>query len=244
MARVSLHLGTSGWAYAEWRPAFYPAGLPHRRLLAHYAGALSACEVNATFYRLQSATTVARWAAETPPGFRFAAKAHRALTHGSRLEPEPGPDGLLGRFVASLEPLGDRLGALLVQLPPRRERDDRALGALLAALPPGVPPALEFRHPSWHVPEVAARVVAAGGTVCLAETDGRAPDRLPEGRIAYVRLRAGHYDPAARRRLRDLLVREAETRPVYAFAKHEGVPAGDPHAGVGLAVWLAEATAA
>jgi uncharacterized protein YecE (DUF72 family) len=241
---VSLHVGTSGWAYAEWRPAFYPAGLPQRLFLSHYASRLTACEVNATFYRLQSPATMERWAGETPADFRFAAKAHRALTHGVRLDPESGPDGLMGRFAASLQGLGDRLGALLVQLPPTRTRDDAALRALLAALPDGLPPAVEFRHPSWDAPEVAGLVAAAGGTLCLSETEGRVPRRLPEGPIAYVRLRAERYDAAARDGWRRLLEREAADRPVYAFAKHEGVPAGDPHAGVGLATWLREATAA
>jgi uncharacterized protein YecE (DUF72 family) len=237
---VSLHLGTSGWAYAEWKPAFYPADLPQRLFLSHYAGRLTACEVNGTFYRLQSRATTGRWAAETPAGFRFGVKVHRALTHGVRLDPERGPEGLLARFLDSLEPLGDRLGALLVQLPPTRTRDDRGLDALLDALPAHLPPALEFRHPSWDAPEVVARVVAAGGTLCLSETEGRAPARLPDGPIAYVRLRAERYDEHAREAWRELLAREAAGRPVYAFAKHEGVPAGDPFAGVGLATWLVD----
>lgn len=240
---VSLHLGTSGWAYAEWRPEFYPPGLPQRLFLSHYARELTACEVNGTFYRLQSASTTERWARETPAGFRFAAKAHRALTHGVRLDPEPGPESLMTRFLTSLEPLGERLGTLLVRLPPTRTRDDRGLAGLLAALPPGLPPAVEFRHPSWDDPAVTASVVAAGGTVCLSETLGEVPERLPDGPIAYVRLRGDRYDERAREGWRELLAREAESRPVYAFAKHEGVPAGEPFAGVGLAAWLTAALA-
>lgn len=233
---MSLHVGTSGWAYREWKPAFYPAEVPQAAFLAHYAGRLGACEINATFYRLQSTTTVARWAAETPPGFRFAAKAHRGLTHTRALA--TAHSALLERFLASLTPFGERLGAVLVQLPPTRTRDDGALAALIDGLPPGLPFALETRHESWDAPAVAERVAAAGGTLCLAETAGRVPERLPDGPLAYVRLRAERYDDAAREGWRELLRREAEARPVYAFAKHEGVPAGDPRAGVGLAEWL------
>ena len=235
---MSLHVGTSGWAYPEWRPAFYPPGVPQARFLEHYAGVLTACEVNATHYRVQSEAAVARWAAQVPPGFRFAAKAHRRLTHARRLPPHDGGGEFLARFLESLAPLGDRLGAVLLQMPPTRERDDGALADLLACLPPGLPVALEFRHGSWLHPAVEERVAAAGGTICVSETSGAVLPRLPAGRIAYVRLRAEDYPDPARDGWRDLLEREAADRPVFAFTKHEGVPAGDPHAGVGLAEWL------
>jgi hypothetical protein len=87
-------------------------------------------------------------------------------------------------------------------------------------------------------PAVEERIAAAGGTVCVSETAGAALARLPAGRIAYVRLRGEHYPDPVRGAVRDLLEREAAGRPVFAFAKHEGVPAGNPSAGVGLAQWL------
>jgi uncharacterized protein YecE (DUF72 family) len=234
---MPLFVGTSGWSYPEWKPAFYPEKMPQRVFLSHYAAQLTACEINATFYRLQPESAVGRWAAETPPGFRFACKAHRALTHGRQLPSRPGEEELLERFLESLAPLGDRLGAVLVQLPPHRGRDDAGLEGLLSCLP-GVPVALEFRHESWDDPAVAERVAAAGGTICLAEWEGAVPERLPDGPLAYVRLRANEYSDAAREGWRELLDREAAERPVFVFAKHEGVPAGNPRAGVGLAQWL------
>jgi len=235
---VSLHVGTSGWAYREWKPGFYPEGLPQDRFLAHYAATLTACEINATFYRLQSETAVARWASETPEGFRFAAKAHRRLTHTSALPPAGGGDEFLARFLESLAGLGTRLGAVLLQFPPTRRRDDGALADLLGCLPAGLPAALEFRHDSWDDPAVEEGIAAAGCTVCVSETAGGTLARLPEGPLGYVRLRGDRYGPEARDAWRDLLAREAADRPVFAFAKHEGVPAGDPFAGVGLAQWL------
>ena len=237
---MSLHVGTSGWAYREWKPAFYPDGLPQDRFLAHYASQLSACEINATFYRLQSEAAVARWAAATPPGFRFAVKAHRRLTHSGTLPPADGGAEFLERFLESLTGLGDRLGAVLLQFPPSRRRDDGALDALLSCLPRGLPVALEFRHDSWHGADVEERIAAHGGTVCVSDRDAAVLDRLPSGPLAYVRLRGEHYAPDERTAWRELLEREAVDRPVFAFAKHEGVPAGDPFAGVGLAQWLVE----
>lgn len=232
---MSLHVGTSGWAYPEWKPAFYPPGLAQSGFLAHYAGELTACEINATFYRLQSEAAVARWAEATPPAFRFAAKAHRRLTHTRALPPHEGGDAFLERFLESLVPLGGRLGAVLLQFPPSRVRDDGALADLLGCLPRGLPMALEFRHDSWDAPAVAERVAASGGTICVAETTGAVLGRLPEGPLAYVRLRGDGYGPDAIAGWRDLLEREAADRPVYVFAKHEGVPPDDPRAGLGLA---------
>ena len=235
---MSLHIGTSGWAYKEWRPAFYPEGMPQSAFLRHYSSVLTACEINATHYRVQSESAVARWAAETPEGFRFAAKAHRRLTHIRELPPHAGGEEFLERFLESLAPLGARLGAVLLQFPPARVRDDGVLGEFLGCLPPGLPFALEFRHDSWDHPAVAERIAQAGGTVCIGETTGAVLDRLPEGPLAYVRLRSESYSPEARDAWRRLLEREAADRPVFAFTKHEGVPAGDPFAGVGLAEWL------
>lgn len=240
--RVSLHIGTSGWAYREWKPAFYPEGLPQDRFLTHYAGVLSACEINATHYRVQSEAAVARWADATPPGFRFAAKAHRRLTHVRALPPAEGGDAFLERFLDSLAPLGTRLGAVLFQFPPTRVRDDAVLEGFLGCLPPGLPVALEFRHVSWDETGVRERIAAAGGTVCVSETAGEVLPSLPPGPLAYVRLRGESYSDEAREGWRELLEREAADRPVYAFAKHEGIPAGNAHAGVGLAEWLVAAT--
>ena len=232
-------MGTSGFAYREWRPAFYPAGLPESRFLEFYGRTLTACEINATFYRLQAPATMAGWAAAVPPDFRFAVKAHRDLTHGRSWPPGAGdPAGLLDRFLDSLAALGDRLGAVLFQFPPSRRRDDEGLEALLAALPAGTPAVLEFRHASWSDPEVAVRVAAAGATICHSDTSGDVPDGLPPGPRAYVRLRADRYSPEAREGWWRLLQGEARRRDVLVFAKHEGVPADDELTGVGLARWI------
>jgi uncharacterized protein YecE (DUF72 family) len=238
---MALYAGTSGWAYKEWRGAFYPEALPPRRFLEHYGCILSACEVNATFYRTQSATAVAAWAAAVPDGFRFAIKAHRMLTFRKRMALDARARALLAESFASIGELGPKLGCLLVQVPPFVERDDGALESVLGALPSGVPFACEFHHPSWKEGDVEQMVAAAGGTLCVLETEGLAPERLPAGPIAYVRLKGERYPNPARAALLELLHGEAETRDVYAFAKHKGVAADDPHTGVGLARWLVAA---
>lgn len=235
---MSLYVGTSGWAYREWKPGFYPSRLPQRRFLEHYADNLSACEINATFYRLQDPATFERWSQAVPEDFRFVAKAHRRLTHTRKMDIGDDWRDFYERFVETISTFGPRLGAVLFQFPPNRSYDERVLGALLSSLTLTVPFAMEFRHPSWNRPAVTDAVASAGGTVCVAETTSRAPGRLPPGPIAYVRLRAERYGRRARARWHALLEREAEQRDVYAFTKHEGVEAEDPCGGIGLARWL------
>jgi uncharacterized protein YecE (DUF72 family) len=237
---MSLHVGTSGWAYKEWRPEFYPADLAQTRFLEHYGKKLSACEINATFYRLQNEATFVRWAEATPHAFRFAIKAHRRLTHTRSLAPDSEARSSLDTFLKSVSTLGERLGTVLFQFPPYRQRDDDALDAFLDALPAEIPYAFEFRHESWVSPEVEKRISAAGGTVCVSDQTGSVPDALPPGPIGYVRLRAERYDEDSRSRWLELLHDEAVNRHIYAFAKHEGIPVSDPYGGVGLATWLVE----
>lgn len=238
---MTLYVGTSGWAYREWKPSFYPQGVPRSRFLDHYSSRLTACEINATFYRLQSETTVSRWARATPEGFRFAAKAHRGLTHSRGLASGGLQPDFLKAFFESLKPLEERVGVVLFQFPRYRKRDDATLDTLLMSLPNDLAYAFEFRHDSWRAPEVDARV-APRGTVVVSDTAGDAPTELPPGPIGYVRLRADRYDIAQRDAWRRLLEAEGRKRDVYAFAKHEGVAAGDPFTGVGLAQWLIDTT--
>lgn len=233
-----LFVGTSGWAYPEWKPGFYPAEVKRSAFLSHYASRLSACEINNTFYKLVDDHVIKGWASDVPDGFQFAVKAHRALTHGKSIAPVDARGDLLRDYLARVNGFGTKLGPVLFQLPPYRKLDLPALESLLAALPRVLTFAFEFRDPSWDIPEVAESIAEAGGTVCVGDVLGNAPDALPPGRIAYVRMRANKYATRRRSAWRKLLEKEASERDVYVFSKHEGVPAGDPFAGVGLAVWL------
>jgi uncharacterized protein YecE (DUF72 family) len=147
-----VHVGCSGWNYSAWRGELYPPGLPARRWLEHYAASFPTVEVNATFYRLIARTAVERWVEQTPPGFLFAVKGSRYLTHVKRLA-DMGRG--VERFYERIVPLvaAERLGCVLWQLPESFHRDDDRLAGALQALPPGRH-AFEFRHASWFVPEV------------------------------------------------------------------------------------------
>ena len=180
---MTLFIGTSGWAYREWKPGFYPADLSQSRFLEYYASMLTACEINATFRRLQSEATFTRWAARVPHGFRFALKAHRRLTHSKHIAPAEAKRRFLDAFLKSSSLLGPKLGAVLFQFPPYRERDDDQLDLLLRALPAGLRYALEFRHDSWDANAVRDRIATAGGTVGASEWSGRGPAGFSPGPI-------------------------------------------------------------
>lgn len=147
-------IGCSGWNYRDWRELVYPKDLPARHWLEHYATLFDTVEVNATFYRLPSHAAVASWAEQTPPGFLFAVKASRFLTHVKRLT-----DLTRGveRFYERIEPLAGsgKLGPVLWQLPESFHRDDERLGCALERLPQGRH-CFEFRHASWFSPDVYA----------------------------------------------------------------------------------------
>jgi uncharacterized protein YecE (DUF72 family) len=146
-----VRVGCSGWNYADWRERVYPKGLPQAKWLEHYATLFDTVEVNNTFYRLPRVEAVARWVEQSPPGFVFAVKASRYLTHVKRLK-ELG-DGV-ERFYAHIEPLArsSKMGPVLWQLPRTFKRDDERLAGALEALRPGRH-CFEFRHESWFTDE-------------------------------------------------------------------------------------------
>lgn len=141
-----IRIGTSGWSYAHWRGAFYPAGVPHDTWLRYYADRLASVEINASFYRLPSTDTVHAWKRQVPAGFVFAFKASRYLTHMKKLRPAP---EAVARMLACAEALGPRLGPILFQLPPRWRADPERLEAFLGALPKKHRYAFELRDESW-----------------------------------------------------------------------------------------------
>ena len=147
-----VRIGCSGWNYPHWRDVVYPQGLAQRRWLEYYATLFDTVEVNTTFYRLPSKSSVAGWVEQTPRDFLFSVKASRYLTHMKRLAD-------LGRgverYYERIEPLvrSPKFGPVLWQLPANFHRNDERLASALARLPPGRH-CFEFRHPSWFADEV------------------------------------------------------------------------------------------
>jgi uncharacterized protein YecE (DUF72 family) len=189
---VPALIGTSGWQYGHWRGRLYPPGLPQRLWLEHYAARFATVEVNATFYRLPRPATVEAWRRRTPPDFVMAAKASRYLTHVRRLRDPAGP---VRRLMATLEPLGDRLGPVLLQLPPGMRLDLDALDGALRAFPEGVRLAVEPRDPSWFVPAARTVLERRGAALCLADRPGWSPPAWRTADWGYLRLHEGRASP-------------------------------------------------
>ncbi len=165
---TEIRIGCSGWNYAHWRERVYPKGLPPKRWLEYYAQLFDTVELNTTFYRLPNVASVERWVAHTPPGFLFAVKASRYLTHIRRLTDLGGG---IHRFYERIAPLrrSPKLGPVLWQLPPTFKRNDERLASALAALPEGRH-CFEFREPSWYVDEVYALLRAHGVALVIPDS--------------------------------------------------------------------------
>jgi uncharacterized protein YecE (DUF72 family) len=187
-----VHVGCSGWQYADWRGVLYPEGLGQPRWLARYAEVFDTVEVNATFYRLARPDAVARWVAQTPPGFVFAVKASRYLIHMRKLRDI---DEGIGRFYAAIAPLAasPKLGPVLWQLPQWFARDDDVLAAALAQLPPGRH-AFELRHPSWFAEPVYALLRGHGAALAIGDDPRRpwVPRDVLTAPWTFLRFHRGH----------------------------------------------------
>ena len=157
-----LYVGTSGFAYPDWSPRFYPAGLRGDGLLRYYASRLTACELNNTFYQQPKPAKVDAWLAATPPSFRFAVKAQRGASFRS-LAVDPAES--VPWLTDPLRRFGERLGTILFRVPDGVRRDDDRLAAMLAAWPRDLPLTMEFQDASWHVDEVFGALAAAGAAL-------------------------------------------------------------------------------
>jgi len=223
---MPLYVGTSGWAYPTWKPAFYPAKLAQKKFLNFYATKLNTVEVNFTFRQLVKETTIQNWLAETPDTFRFAIKAHQVLTHIKRLK---GTEEFLRRFLGTLENLerAQRLGPILFQLPPNFKADQAVLSEFLQALPRTVRAAFEFRHASWFDEPTWQTLRGRNVALCVAETEERDTPDVVTANYAYYRYRKPTYTADERKAMVGRIQQHlAEGRDVFAYFKHEETPEG------------------
>jgi len=222
---AKLFCGTSGFAYTTWKPDFYPASLPSKRFLEHYGQRLNAVEINYTFRRLPSASTLENWVNATPGGFVFPVKAHMRITHIQRLKPSEFTDV----FFRAIDPLrtARRLGPVLFQLPPAMKCDTALLADFLATLPADLRYAFEFRHASWLADPVYDLLKKHGIALCLAESEKLVVPEVITADFVYSRLRKPEYTPADRdeigSRVQQIL---ASGKDAYVFFKHEETPEG------------------
>jgi uncharacterized protein YecE (DUF72 family) len=218
--------GTSGYSYPAWKGSFYPSNLPSSRMLRAYAERLPAVEINATFYRMPRAETLAAWRAEVPASFVFALKAPQRITHVKRLAAAADD---VAFFLRTAAELGGALGPILWQLPPTLRKDLPRLRDFLALLPRGGRSAIEFRHESWRSDDVHEALSAAGAALCIAEDEAASTPVVATAGFGYLRLRRQDYDDAALARWAGI-VRAQPWREAVVFFKHEDEARGPDYA--------------
>lgn len=190
---ADVWLGTSGYVYRHWRKGvFYPAGLPAREELRYFAEQFKTVELNNPFYRLPTAEMFQRWRKVTPEQFHFAVKASRYITHIKRLRDVAAE---LALFLERADHLGPKLGPILFQLPPNQQIDLARLRDFLVLLRGQRRWVVEFRHPSWHVPEVYQLLSQHAVALCIPVGGGLHPDRVTTAPFTYFRMHRGQ-EPA------------------------------------------------
>ena len=220
-------VGTSGWQYRDWRGRFYPARLPQRLWLEHHAAHWQTTEVNNSFYRLPAREVFEAWRARTPADYVVTVKASRYLSHVKRLREPQEP---VARLMDRVAGLGDRLGAVLLQLPPdlQVEAAER-LDETLACFPPGTQLAVEPRHASWWGPELREVLNRHGAALCWADRGSEpvAPLWRTAG-FGYLRLHAGGgeaswpYEERVLARWADLLCETwSDDEVVYVYTNND-----------------------
>jgi len=211
--------GTSGYNYPEWKGSFYPSDMPAAKMLPYYAARFPTVEINYTFYRMPNEKLTSGWAEQTPSPYKLTLKAPRRITHDNRLK---NTGELVGTFCQVAGTLGDKLGALLFQLPPNLKKDVSLFDAFLETLPPRVPAAFEFRHLSWLDDEIFERLSRRNLALCVADSEKLSTPVRVTADYAYFRLRDEGYSA-------DDIVRWADTiagatascRDVFVYFKHE-----------------------
>lgn len=224
-------IGTSGYVYKHWRGLFYPQALPARDWLAYYAARFETVELNNPFYRLPTKAVFAAWRRTVPPGFIFAVKASRYLTHLKRLKQPSDP---VRRFLTRAAALEGTLGPVLFQLPGQFHVDVDRLRRFLRVLGrqryvPALRAVLEVRHESWLVPDVFDLLTRANVALCLQDWRA-APVTAPvTADFVYIRRHGtthrygGSYsDGMLRGDARQIAEWLREGRDVYAYFNNDG----------------------
>jgi uncharacterized protein YecE (DUF72 family) len=181
-----VHIGTSGWTYADWRGPFYPEAVPKKQWLRWYAGQFATTEVNGSFYRTPSLDAVRAWRHCTPASFRFAWKASKFITHWKRLNPDTCANSI-DLMATRLKVLGSKAGPVLFQLPAHFEADRERLVRFIKMLPGRYRYAFEFRHRSWYDHAILDALSDHDASLCLSDHhQAPAPWCVTAGHV-YVR---------------------------------------------------------
>jgi uncharacterized protein YecE (DUF72 family) len=224
---VKVLVGTSGFAFKEWKGPFYPEELKDDDMLTHYGTKFPTVEINNTFYRLPKESVLEGWASQVPAGFTFSIKASQRITHFARLKEEAASP--LQFLLKNTEVMGERLGVILFQCPPNMKKDLPRLQRFCDLLPPGRRFAFEFRNSEWYSDDVVAELKARNVAMVVSDSEEFQGPMIPTADWGYARLHRFDYDDRAlgtwARRIIDEPWKEA-----YVFFKHDYSPFTGPPA--------------
>lgn len=224
---MKVLVGTSGYAFKEWKGPFYPADLADDGMLGFYASRFPTVEINNTFYRLPRESVLLDWAAQVPEAFTFALKASQRITHHARLKPEAAE--LVEYLVRTTSALGTKLGPILFQLPPNFKKDIDRLRAFLAMLPNDRRFTIEFRHESWFDSDVEAELGARDVALCVSEQGEMHTPVLATATWGYLRLHRFDYDAAVLAEWAKCVAAQP-WKEAYVFFKHDHAAGSGPPA--------------
>jgi uncharacterized protein YecE (DUF72 family) len=215
---MKIYIGTSGFAYKEWKGKFYPEKISPKEMLSFYTQHLGTVEINNTFYHMPTVSVLASWAKQVPSDFVFALKAPRVITHLKRLRKVFEETEYLFKTLAVLE---RKLGPILFQIPRSFPLDQSLLEDFLLLVPGDISCAFEFRNPSWLDAKILDLLRARECSLCIADSDGN-----PAGKIistapwGYLRLRRTDYSSADLSQWAEIILAQKWER-AFVFFKHE-----------------------
>jgi uncharacterized protein YecE (DUF72 family) len=215
---MEIHVGTSGYAYKEWKGKFYPEKISPKEMLHFYAGRLGTVEINNTFYRMPKASVLTSWAEQVPGDFVFALKAPQVITHVKRLRDVSEETEYLFRTLSVLD---GKLGPVLFQFPKSFRADRPALQEFLSLIPGDRNCAFEFRSPSWLDAGMPDLLREKGFSLCTADSDENpAKEIIGTAPWGYLRLRRSDYTDADLSEWLERILSQKWER-AFVFFKHE-----------------------
>lgn len=185
MSGGRIFIGTSGWNYDHWKGNFYPESIKKKEWFSHYQSELSTVEINNTFYNLPSKKTFEDWRGATAEGFLFSVKASRYITHMKKLKD---PEQSTPKFFDAVQGLGDKLGPVLFQLPPKWKKNTERLQSFVRELPEGFRYTFEFRDHSWFDTEIYQILSNNNIAFCIYHLEGFETPRETTADFVYIRL--------------------------------------------------------
>jgi uncharacterized protein YecE (DUF72 family) len=219
-----IWVGTSGFQYPEWKGKFYPEKMPPKKMLAFYSERFNTTEVNYTFRRMPTESILNNWSAQTPAQFRFTLKAPQQITHFQQLRD---CESLVHHFANVAQALGEKLGAILFQLPPSLHADVSMLREFLAQLPPRLKSAFEFRHPSWFTDEIFAALRERNAALGIADSEKLHTPIVSTADFNYFRLRdEGYTTKDIGRWAEEIKSASSRATDTYVYFKHEETGSG------------------